>query len=146
MMRSFFRAVSLVALLGVLSGCPRGETNTLDEVLQASKDHFNSVKDAAVAPEVRQKLDRLISLLDSMPASAGSPALGKSANEVADILVELTPKASVTNRPAMAELAPQFRVYGESATTATVAQAKLLSSRTYSLLASEMETLHFQFS
>lgn len=146
MIRKTFKTLSLLLLLGVLSGCPRGETNTLDEVLSAAKARYSSVKDAAVAADVKPKLDRLTGLLEAIPASTGSGDVGSQANEIADILVELTPKASATNRAAMAELVPQFRTYGDSKSVATVAQAKLLSSRTYSLIASELETLKFQFS
>ena len=121
---------SLICLL-VLTACePRGETRTLAQIHTDSKERFQKVESAAVNPDAKSALIKASKFL-AAPDPAGT-------KEMAQTLELLSPHASPTNRTSINELANQYRLSNGSG-----AAMELLASRTYSLLASELETAKF---
>ena len=149
-----FKTLILVLCLCLISlvGCgPRGETKTLAEVLSLAKESFAQavahVSDAQVkaqVSEVSTNLEKILADSASANGNAGA-AVSTSTVAIADKLGELVKVAGFPTRPAMGELATQFRVLSTDAGKGAVnpARVKLLAARTYSLLASELETTQF---
>jgi hypothetical protein len=142
--KKLLRGAVLVMTLAAMAACgPRGETKSLDEVLQIARDRYEHVKGAQVAGDVRTALDQIGSDLQDLTKA---PAAAKAA-DVAQLLSSLGTKAAYTTRPALAELVTQYRVMGsDSASAGSPARVKLLVSRTYHMLAAEMETTKFAVS
>ena len=80
--------------------------------------------------------------LDQITAQQGAEA-GKSAGELAELLNGLVDHAGYTVRPGMNELISQYRMLSKNGADVQTAQVKLLASRTYSLLTSELNTTSF---
>lgn len=143
-----FRSFVLIFILAALvSGCaPRGETKSLDEVLQLAKDRYAEV--AAKAPEgaVRGSLDALTQELDRLVASKGAAAT--QARQISMLLSGLTDKAGFTARPGLTELSQQYRRIASSGDVPANegSRVKLLVARTYNLVASELESTKFSVS
>lgn len=124
-----------------LCGCPRGETKSLGEVYEIAKQRFVSVKDAAVPEDVSQPLKDIDSHLNQIAAEEGTKA-AQSAGQLAALLTPLTTRAGYPTRPAMGEIVAQYRMMAEGNDVKNPT-ARLLAARTYSLLASELETTRF---
>ena len=121
---------SLICLFALAACEPRGETRTLGEIRSDSKVRFQKVESAAVNPDAKSALVKAAKYLNAPDAAA--------TKEMAQILEQLSPHASPTNRTSIAELANQYR-----ASNGGGAALELLTSRTYTLLASELETAKF---
>ena len=142
-------ALTALCSLSLLSGCnPRGETRTLSEVLASAQEDFKAqlsnvganaddVKGSIV--EIQTNLEMLIN------EQSDRAALSKAASEIGAELATLTSRAGYTSRPALTELSTQYRQLEADAAegAAQLNRLKLMASRTYSALASELETTRF---
>jgi len=136
--------VLIIALTAfVLSACgPRGESRPLDDILESSKQRYNMVRRTEVPAEVRETLDRSVTRLEDLLREV---EIAENASDISIDLLTLTEHTGYTNRPSMFELIKQYQAMSERASQTGVNQAsvKLLVSRTYALLASELETTRF---
>lgn len=144
-----------------LSGClPRGESKSIEELMASSKERFNASQSAAeqLSPEVKQKVQEVsnaLKILQSRDETSRHAAAAADADRALSWLVD---RAGYTSRPSIAEIAAQYRVLagdlevvinnsGEdreaSSPAAAANRIKLLVARTYSLVASELETTKF---
>jgi hypothetical protein len=134
-------SLSVVFALAFSACAPRGESKSLTEVLEAAKERYALVKDVSTSPEVTDSLKAVLTELDAVENSKGVLATS-NANKLALTLNGLIEHAGFTSRPAMTELMNQYlhvAEHGAQNADATL----LLASRTYSLLASELETTKF---
>lgn len=153
MMKPSFRALLASSIVFAAAACePRGETISLPQVLENSKKEFSAALnslDGKAAGDLKPQLDKISSLLESMTKENGAASLAQTSEEIAKILAQLTAQAGYTSRPALGEIANQFREVQESMSREakgaqeSVSALKLLASRTYSLLASELQGLRF---
>ena len=127
----FFIRTCLVSLFALTACQPRGETRDLESIKLDSKQRFQKVESAAINPDAKGALAKASKYLSAPDAA--------TTLEMAQILEQLLPHASATNRTSIAELANQYRASNGTAGAAL----DLLTSRTYSLLASELETAKF---
>lgn len=130
----------ILLLITLLFACaPRGEYKSVDELLQKSKTRYvnsinaDSLKELTVASKE----------LEAFTANTQHTA---SAKKLADILTNLNQKAGYTTRPALNELILQYQkiAANQSSENFNQSAAKLLASRTYNLLASEMQSTAFR--
>lgn len=131
--------VALIFSLMVTGCAPRGESKSLDEVYQLAKARYSKVQNTETPEHVSPVLTKLVENLNAAGKNGQMDVTG-----VAGGLADLSNHASFTNRPAFAELAAQYRALSSSKDKANPAGIKLLASRTYSLLASELETAKFR--
>jgi len=135
-------AVLLMAV--ALTGCPpRGETRTLAEVLANSKARFSAVKVDGLPDGVAQAVGSITAALETMIGSSDPVAIASTSAGIAETLAGLTLKAGFTSRPAMGELAAQFRTIGAGGAQVASNNVQLLASRTFTVLAAELETTRF---
>lgn len=138
-----------LTLISAFVGCaPRGETNTLQEILSANKAHFRSVSSNAGEQTVAKALEDVASSLAQLETPTSARQVSADSTKVVEQLSPLISKAGFTVRPALTELVNQYRMLGtgkvvEDHRAPGFPQVKLLVSRTYSLLASELETTRF---
>lgn len=133
----------LVVLAVVLNGCVRGETKTLNEVLQLSRQRYQAVSNRAQEATLGQSLGGLTATLEGILAKADKAVQQQHAGKIAEQLTTLLPRTGYTTRPAMREIIKQYMVLSSSADL-TPAEVELLVSRTYSMLATELETTAFK--
>ena len=128
-----------LALVLVVSGCaPRGETLTMEQVLELSQKRME-----AAELTLNGSLPKNVSDLKDFLAKALSESNNnKILTQVGDTLATLIPHAAITSRAALNELAVQFKELGARGNT-TQDQVTLLVSRTYHAVASELETTRF---
>lgn len=140
--RTLVKLFSIV-LVGFIGCNPRGETKTLDEVFRAAEGRFYQVYRADGAgkgqPAVSSSLRVVVDTLKEIE-SAGEQSLTDRYGAVGKALSELTTYAGYTTRPALGELAEQW--IGLKA-SAEAPSTRLLISRTYGVLASELEAVGF---
>jgi hypothetical protein len=146
----FFRTASLLisgVTLCVASGCaPRGESHTVEQILTDARSAYQSVSGKAPA-ESSAALKFLTASLDRLAGLGGGGEAKAVSQEIASMLVELSPKAGYTVRPAMAELISQYRTIAtDSGSSVSIGapQLKLLAARTYALVTSELKTTQFK--
>lgn len=143
-MKTRFLALGLVALGLGFGGCkPRGETKTLEEVVRGAEDRFHRVYSAEVS-EGSKKVE-VVASLKSVADTLGDlrTASGTIPDKYALIgrtLSDLAIHAGYTSRPALGELSEQW--LGLHA-AAEAPNTRLLISRTYGVLASELEAVGF---
>jgi hypothetical protein len=154
--KSFSRAASSFVSLfaagvafALVSGCaPRGESHTVEQILTDARSSYQSVAGNAPA-ESSAALKFLTAALDRLAGIGGGGEAKAISEEIASMLVELSPKAGYTVRPAMAELINQYRTIAADKNTIVSIGApnlKLIAARTYSLVASELKTTQFKVS
>ncbi len=144
------RQVSFI-LFGLLflAACqPRGETKSLDEVVSLARQRYGQSYEKASSqldPAVSQSIARVQKSLEMIIAFGATAPLGEYAREVEGGLQELQYKVGYTTRPSLAELIKQYRFMGaeKEGGPPSAAAAKLLASRTFHLMASELETTRF---
>lgn len=151
-----FTALSLSLLLLLASaGCdgPRGESKSVDEIYAASKEHFQTVQDgldgSIFEQQVTATLTQLSEALEKLPTSTGATG-ASTAKSAEQSLSSLVQKAGYTSRASMAELVDQYEAVAKDLSGSTendgmTARVKLLAARTYTVLASELETTKFPF-
>lgn len=143
-----FRAlVSSLALTSVLflGACgPRGETKSLNEILSiAQKDFADQISNAG---DVKDRLTAIQSDLESLISEqSDSSMVSKAAGDVAQQLGVLISRSGYTSRPSFTELMNQFHELRTDAARgdAQLNRLKLIATRTYSALASELSTTRF---
>jgi len=140
-MSTFIRIALFSSIIFINACAPRGETKTLAEVYANSKERFVTVQSAAVPSEIAQPLKDIDTRLGQIAGQEGAEA-AKTASAIADLLTPLTNRAGYTARPAMGEIISQYRMMSQAEEVKNPS-AKLLAARTYSLLASELETTKF---
>lgn len=159
---SLVRFSLVAAVVLCASACePRGETLTLDRVLERAREKYQSAlasvnagagKDggAALPPEVAARLKSVTDELEGMVRQAGvdpSAEVARSAGQVSEALADLAQSAGYTSRPAMGELVSQLEALAGSAAAEGKSfdgsKARLVASRVYSLLSSELEGVKF---
>ena len=134
------KLLSILTLAILLTSCaPRGEYKTVDSLLAISKERYAKVASietpakAELAP-LTEKLERV--LKDQQLAA-----------EIAATLRKLTNKAGYPSRPAMSELVLQYEnIATNPSALINEASLKLLTSRTFNLLAAELQTTAFRVS
>lgn len=144
MIARYLTLLVTIALLG--SGCaPRGETRNLDEILNSSREKFQTeLVRAPLASETKQSLSQLQATLDKLSGQASPGELKAGADEAAKIIDVLIPKAGYTSRPALDELSRQLaHIQVDSNSRGNAARAKLLASRAYFAVASELQGMRF---
>jgi hypothetical protein len=148
-MRNTLLRIMLVFAVASVVSCTRGETKSLTEVFDTAKHQYQSQNVKDLAPEVSTVLASVNGGLDNLvsASSAGqNPAatdINKQGEQVADALLSIVNKCGFTVRPAMGELISQYRSLGSSGSV-NAGGVKLLVSRTYQLLSSELETTRFK--
>lgn len=142
--------VSVVAFsASVLVGCaPRGESHTVEQILADARSAYQSASGGAT-PDVSGNLKSLTTSLDRIAGLGGGGDARQIASDIANGLTDLSVRAGYTVRPAMAELVSQYRTVSEKSDAPVsigAANLQLLAARTYSLLASELNTTQFRVS
>ena len=142
--RSFFVAAG--ALMFVTGCAPRGESHTVDQILNDARTSYSAMK-VAVNPEVGSSLQALSGSLDKLAGLGGGGDARQVSASIAESLNTLMPKAGATQRAAMAELITQYRSIstGTGAPTSVGApNLKLVAARTYSLMSAELTSTKFR--
>lgn len=123
---------------------PRGESHSLSQVLESAKFRYAKVQQVQVPGDLMPNLQVLVGSLESLLKNSVSSAKS-DAKQVASAIDILVGHAGYTNRPAFGELLYQYLAISNGETSrVSDATIKLLVSRTYSLLASELETTQFK--
>lgn len=145
---SSIRALPILLLSCWLCSCtPRGETHTLDQILDSARARFNKVALNAVDDSVDNQINGLVSKMESLlekPSTIEQQGRG-ALTALADELGDVTTKAGFTSRPALGQVAEQYRSLSNDQKISSD-QVKLLLFRTYSVLAAELETNRFGLS
>ncbi len=129
--------------LGLNACAPRGETKSLDQVLELARDAYKSSPRSNLVGETGAQIDSLTSKLEQSINSGEDRQA--SFSETASILLALSSRSGMTSRAALGELASQFRTLSAAEkANITDAQAKLLASRVYHLLAAELNGSSFR--
>ena len=153
MKRLLSLAVLAAVLLAGLTACaPRGETDSLEEILQTSKKRFARAlrsgpeEGRAWATDVQPLLEALEQAARNSLDSPSVRVEAQAFEAVAHSLSDLTARAGTPSRAAFGALVAQYEGMRQ-ATTADQAPAantvKLLVARTYNLLSSELESTAF---
>jgi hypothetical protein len=133
----------VVVSVGVLGCNPRGETISLDEVVRNAEQRFYQVYRADTAgkdqPVVASSLRVVVDTLKEVEGASGQEVSDRYAT-VGKTLSELATYAGYTSRPALGELAEQWLGLTSAA---DAPNTRLLISRTYGVLASELEAVGF---
>lgn len=144
-MKTLFFALGLATLgLGGLGCQPRGETKTLEEVLRGAEVRFERVLGAAGpnAARLEAVTTSLRTVADALKGfrTSGSGIATDHYLQIGQTLSDLSSHAGYTSRPALGELADQW--LGLTAAV-DAPSTRLLMSRTYEVLASELEGVGF---
>ena len=136
--------LGLALLLLSMSACgfPRGESKSLKQVLETARSRYKAVQHVAIENDAVE--DRLLTILKTLEAL--EKANGAHAEKLASLgkdLAEIIPHAGYTVRPALNELMKQYLAMSKEENPNHNASL-LLASRTYSILASELETTRFK--
>ncbi len=144
MKKIFLAPLILSFALVFFTGCaPRGETKTLEEILDLAKTRMTKAEldqDGAVPQNVsilKMSLEKALTEVETKPNEAAVLFV-----EISDSISTLIPHAGITSRAALNELAKQYRELGTNKSV-TSDQVKLIVSRTYHAVASELETTKF---
>ena len=127
-----FVFASLIALAA--SGCLRGETKTLSEIQQLSKDRFTQASRENLPAEVSASLGTLTEKLGTLGATEVTTT--DTLTTIESELSKLLPLAGYPVRPAFTEVRNEF--LEANASTLSKAQAKLLAFRAYNVLGEEL--------
>ncbi len=136
----------LVITLSIVSCGPRGESLSVDQILTVQKDKYsNHLNSSQVNSSLLSNLNGISAALDLISSEGGAKQVNDKAKVISENLSDLIVKAGYTSRPALSELVTQYRVIASGAGASDKpATIKLLVARTYSALASELETTKFQ--
>lgn len=145
-MQTFSKLFLVAIVFCVVSCAPRGETKSLDEVLDNSRMLYRSHHLDSINQDLSARINGATGAVEkSIAALSDREQLVLTLAGISADLAMLTTHAGVTSRPAMSELATQYRelaaVDGDQ--PITEGQVKLLGARTYLLLSSELSTTRF---
>lgn len=146
------RAVVVASFLIVLCACaPRGETRSLQEVLEASQQRFAAAWEGELSSEARPILEGVKAQLSAAINASDPDVLAGISKDISQKLALLKPYAGYPTRPALIEIRSQYAQISQQPggleggnSQQIQARVKLLVSRTYALLASELETTRFR--
>ncbi len=144
----------LVSISALIFSCaPRGESKTLQEVFKNESERFEQV----YALKQNEKSVKNVAKLVNLLADLKDTTLDSQANKlkkapedfrivkVVEEIDRILPSAGYTTRPALTELRNQYE-HISTVDTVNKSAMVLLLSRTYGLLADELETVAFQVS
>ena len=117
-----------------LAGCTRGESNTVEQVLDASRQAYQVALGQPTA-ELQGKLSPVVTAIEKVASGEASKT---EAQGLSDTLLDLVNHAGYTQRPSFTEIAYSLR---ESELKDP--QSKVIASRMYRLLAAEMASTRF---
>lgn len=149
LVRSGAIAGCLLGVVIALTGCePRGETKTVAEVYEISREELVQALSKSISVEAREKISIIQRSMQLMADAQNDGEIRRAAGEAATALQTLINWAGYTSRAAGGELLQQLsNMEGTSAQGDRVnvnpAAAKLLAARTLSWVASEMNSLAF---
>jgi hypothetical protein len=142
----------LSSSLALTSGCaPRGETQNLSDILTQARDRFRVAEQAAGNSPAKEQVALVVEKLAAIEKVQDPAILKPATQELSVLLTALMPRAGYTVRPSFAEIVGQYRALGNGSAVTTdsskpgAPEIRLLLVRTYSLLASELETGKFAF-
>lgn len=145
MKKVFYKFLLPSFIVCVVAGCmPRGESHSLDVILSDAKSRYTSASSVTLKPEVSDKIKLITTSLDQLSSDSTSDG-SKLSNDIADALGAITPFAGTTNRPALYELSLQLKTIAEKKESMPLNERKLIASRVYGALATELETVKFGF-
>lgn len=142
-MKTLSKLILTISLsLAMISCAPRGEHKTVDEVLKIAKTRFTNIYTSAQEDNLKE----LVGVLETLLADKQGLKVKTNSDVVAKKLFTLNSSAGYTVRPAMRELILQFKSIadGKESKLYNHASLKLIIARTYSLVASELETTAFR--
>ena len=129
--------ITFITLL--ISCAPRGEYKSTNELLKKARARY--AKNFNQSSTVASELQSLTALLDSLV----NEQQASSAKEISDALRGLSSKAGYTTRPALSEIILQYQAIAQAQMMKNKeGTLKLIVSRTYNLLASELESTAFK--
>jgi len=144
------KLVAVVLSIFALASCgPRGESKSVQEVLDTARDRFAKEDIAALKPEASQNVQALVREIEGMVKATdrlvtdGNGAVSEGAARAVTNLEAVIERSGVTVRPAIAELTNQYRMLAIARDPINPGAVKLLVARTYSTLCSELETSKF---
>jgi hypothetical protein len=142
----------LTSSLMLASGCaPRGETQNMNDLLAQARDRLRVAEQGAASSPAKQQVAQVVEKLGAIEKVQDPAVLKPATLELSALLSDLMPRAGYTVRPSFAEISAQYRELGNGAPVTTdsskpgAPEIRLLLVRTYSLLASELETGKFSF-
>lgn len=139
-----FTALVLITVCLLAAGCrPRGESKSLDQVLEAARTRYHSAGLDNVPGEFRSSLEKLAGQLQEMEGSGNLEDLKDYSARVLEQLEPLEAAAGLTAQAAFSEIEKQYRELSAAEGELNRASLRLLLARTYNLLASELESTRF---
>ena len=146
--------VVAVAFLGgsvlMVSGCaPRGESQSLSDILDQSRERFRLAELKVGDSPIKAQLSAVSQKLNEIEKVQDPTILKPATTELKNGLIALLPHAGYTVRPAFSEIVNQYQAIsnGSQITTDSALpgspEVRLLVARTYTILASELETGKF---
>lgn len=138
-------SIGIATVILFCCGCqPRGEQRSVSEVLETAKSEYRSVSKTVLDDSVRQRVDRITTVLEEMLATQEVKTIRAKAAEASDALQSVYLDSGYTSRPALGELVNEYRMLADNYTGEfSKGQVPLLVSRSYGWLASELEGVKF---
>lgn len=132
----------------MITACaPRGESRSVKEVLEIQSSRFaDASRSADVSPAVKDLLGKVEAQLIQISGESSAQNSAAIASQTASLLSDLTARAGYTSRPALSEIASQFRVLANADIAHSQATLQLLAARTYSVLTAELMGVKFAIS
>lgn len=139
-----------LAFVGIFSACaPRGESQTLSDLLAQQRERYRAAELKFTDSPIKTQLTAVAQKMAEIEKVQDPNALKPATLDLKNSLSGLIAHAGYTARPALAELVGQYQAIanGSAVTTDPAAEGspevRLLLVRTYSLLATELETSKF---
>lgn len=135
-------AIGILGLISTSACKPRGESKSLQDVVQTAQSRYRKAFDGSSFPEkVDGRLKEVTSELEALLKGSGDEK-GRIGSVVSHLRA-LIGAAGYTSRPAFGELIDQFSAFQIQSEINKDALA-LVVARTFFLLASELEGVRFQ--
>ncbi len=132
--------IALPLVVALLTGCLRGETKSLSEIFEASRNKFVDASKDSVSPDVNEALKDVTNELTQLTSS--ETVSKETISKIEESLSALLPLAGYTVRPSFTEVRNQFLEASDKDISA--AQAKMLATRAYNILNEELSQGRFQ--
>lgn len=143
-------AVVLAFSSAALNACaPRGESQNLSDILTQSRDRYRISEKSISDTERKGQLTQLAERLNQIEKVQDPEALKPATAEIKAALSQLLKHAGYTVRPSLSELISQYQAIANGSAVTTdpslpgSPEVRLLLVRTYSVLATELETGKF---
>jgi hypothetical protein len=118
----------------------------MDQILTEAVERYRMAETKVSNPELKGQLTMIAKMLSEMQSNQDPHYLKGAASEVSNLLGAILPKASFTVRPGLTEIVSQYRSIADGAPVTTnsvlpgAPEVRLLLVRTYTVIASELET------